>query len=122
MKAKKIVAVYPISVGVMMLSIWAILFGTNQVPEIETKTLSISFHLLAEFLTAVLLIIGGFGLLTNRKWGFQLYLLSMGMLLYAVLNACGYYAQKGEWIEVCMFIILSLITAFIVVKKLKKVF
>lgn len=114
MKLRKIAAIYSILIGTVMIGMWTVLLGTGQVPEIDTEPISLSYHLIAEFATAVTLLIGGFGLFTNRKWGLKAYLVSMGMLLYAVLMAGGYYAQKGEWAMIGMFTIFTILTAIFV--------
>ena len=93
-----------------MIFMWLVFIATNQVPEINTAPIKISYHLIAEFLTAILLLIGGFGLLTKRVWGFHLYLISMGMLLYTVIVSAGYYANLGDLMMVGMFTILQLLT------------
>jgi len=67
MKLKKIAALYSIIIGIVMSGMWLSFIATNQVPEINTEPIRITYHLLAEFLTAILLLIGGFGLFTNRK-------------------------------------------------------
>ncbi len=93
-----------------MICMWIVFLITNQVPEINNAPLKISYHLLAEFLTAILLLIGGFGLFTKKEWGFHLYLISMGMLLYTVIVSAGYYADLGERIMVVMFTVFQVLT------------
>ena len=97
-----------------MIGMWSALLGTDQVPEIHTEPIRISFHLIVEFLTAFALLIGGFGLFTNRRWGFYAYLLSMGMLLYTVIMSAGYYAQKGDLAMVGMFTTLTFLTVLFI--------
>lgn len=110
MKIRKIAAIYSIFIGVSMIGMWTALLGTGQVPEINTEPIYLLYHLIAEFLTAITLLIGGFGLFANRKWGLKVYLISMGMLLYAVLIAGGYYAQKSEWTMIGMFTSFTILT------------
>ena len=107
---RRIASIYPIIIGIAMIFMWLVFIATNQVPEINTAPIKISYHLIAEFLTAILLLIGGFGLLTKRVWGFHLYLISMGMLLYTVIVSAGYYANLGDLMMVGMFTILQLLT------------
>ncbi len=107
---KEIASIYSIIAGISMIVMWVVFIVTNQVPEINTAPIKISYHLIAEFLTAILLLIGGFGLLTKRKWGFHLYLISMGMLLYAVIASAGYYANLGDMIMAGMFSLFQLLT------------
>ena len=114
MKLRKTAAVYSILVGLAMIVTWIVLLNTNQVPELETAPLTITMHIAAEFITAIVLLIGGIGLLLNRTWSFNMFLLSMGMLIYAVVNASGAYAQQGNMAMVAVFIfvlVLSVILA-----------
>ena len=121
MKVKKIAAVYSIIVGASMIGMWTVFYVIGGIPEINTEPAKITMHLIAEFVTAIALILGGIGLISNRKWGFQTYLLSMGMLMYTLIVSPGYYIQSGDFIFVAMFtlfIILAII--FITMSYLKK--
>lgn len=109
-KAKIAAAVYAVLTGVAMLGTWAMLLTTGRVPELSTTPVVISLHIAAEILTALALLIGGYGLLTGRKWGRPLHLVSLGMLLYAVVQASGYYAQQGETVLVGMFAVFAITT------------
>jgi hypothetical protein len=124
MKLRKTAAVYSILVGLAMIVTWIVLLNTNQVPELETAPLTITMHIAAEFITAIVLLIGGIGLLLNRTWSFNMFLLSMGMLIYAVVNASGAYAQQGNVAMIAVFIaviVLSVIlTGFSFVTKKKE--
>jgi hypothetical protein len=60
------------------------------------------------------LIIGGFGLFTNRGWGFHVFLISMGMLLYTVIVSAGYYGQLGDMIMVGMFTLFQILTVLLI--------
>jgi hypothetical protein len=110
MNTRKIAAIYSIIIGIAMIGMWLSLIATNQVLEINIEPIRISYHLIGEFLTAIILLIGGFGLFTNRGWGFHVFLISMGMLLYTVIVSAGYYGQQGDMIMVGMFTILQVLT------------
>ena len=120
MKVKKIAAVYSIIVGASMIGMWTVFYVIGEIPEINTEPAKIVMHLIAEFVTAIALIFGGFGLILNRKWGFQTYLLSMGMLMYTLIVSPGYYIQSGDFIFVAMFTLLILAIIFITMSYLKK--
>ncbi len=107
---RKVAAPYAVIVGVLMIGQWIMFIATGQVPELEAEPVRISFHLAAEFLTAILLVIGGLGLFTRRKWSLRLYLVAMGMLLYTVIVSPGYFAQLGELAFVGMFAVLIILT------------
>jgi peptidoglycan/LPS O-acetylase OafA/YrhL len=110
MNLKKLASIYTIIIGIAMICMWVAFLITNQVPEINTAPLEITYHLLAEFLTAILLLIGGFGMFTKKAWGFHAYLISLGMLLYTVIVSAGYYANLGEMIMVAMFTVFQVLT------------
>lgn len=114
MKLKKIAALYSIIIGIAMIGMWLLFIVTNQIPEINTEPVRITYHLIAEFLTAILLLIAGFALFTNQKWGFHLFLISMGMLLYTVIVSAGYYAEKKDIAMLAMFTIFQLLTAIFI--------
>jgi len=121
MKVKKIAAVYSIIVGVSMIGMWTVFYLTSGIPEINTEPAKITMHLIAEFITAIALILGGLGLISNRKWGFQTYLLSMGMLMYTLIVSPGYYIQSSEFIFVAMFaVFIILAITFITMSYLKR--
>ena len=114
MKLKPIAAVYSIVVGLAIIIAWILLLNTGQVPELQTTPIAIIFHITAEFITAILLLIGGIGLMLNHRWAFNIHLVSMGMLIYAIVNATGYYVQNGNMGMIAVFII-AIIPAIIII-------
>ena len=118
MKIKKLSAIYSIIIGIALICMWLSLLSTNQVPEINSAPLQLTYHLIAEFLTGLLLIAGGFGLIKNSGWGFHIYLISMGMLMYTVIASTGYYANNGDIAMVGMFTIFTVLTAVFIISTL----
>ena len=106
----KFAAWYAIVVGLLMLGMWSFFLVSGQVPELETEPFRISFHLAAEFVTAISMVTGGSGLLMNLPRARNLYFVATGMLLYSLIVSPGYYAQKGQWAFVVMFIVLIVLT------------
>lgn len=80
MKLKNLAAGYSIFVGLSMIGMWTMFCVTVGIPELSTRPIEIEFHITAEIITAILLIVGGWGLIKREKWGVQIYSLSMGML------------------------------------------
>jgi len=103
---RKVYASFAILVGISMIGIWTMLLFTSQVPELVTSPFSIAFHLVAEFVNAFFLIVGGVMLYRKHRLGEKIYLVSLGMLLYNVINSSGYYIQSGDWSFVTMFAVL----------------
>jgi hypothetical protein len=114
MNIRKIAAIYSIIIGIAMIGMWFSLIAVNQVPEINNEPTRIAYHLIGEFLTAIILLIGGFGLFTNRGWGFHVFLISMGMLFYTVIVSAGYYGQLGDMVMVGMFTIFQVLTVLFI--------
>jgi hypothetical protein len=110
-------AVFAILVGVGMIGQWAASFIGKQIPELQSEPIRIWFHIAAEIVTAICLIMGGIGLLTTQTWSIPLYLVSSGMLFYTSIVSPGYFAQKGQWGWLLMFgaiLILGISCIFIV--------
>jgi hypothetical protein len=95
--------VYALLVGSGMLGMWGMLLATGQVPEVHSEPVRLGFHLAAEGMTGVALIVAGVALMRRRGWARSVYLLAVGMLLYTLVVSPGYYAQLGETVFVVMF-------------------
>jgi len=106
---RKIVAYYSIFLGAAVISMWIMILLKQETPEGKTE---MSFHLLSEFLMALFCLISGFMLITYHRRGRLLNILGLGMVLYSVLNAAGYYGERDNLAMMLMFILLSLLTAF----------
>lgn len=110
----KAAALFSILMGVMMLATWGVLLFTGRVPELVTKPLEAYLLLTAEFLTAFSLIAGGYGLLSNRRWGLRGTLVAMGMLLYCVIFSVGVFGQQGILPAAAWFVFVAVATLFFV--------
>ena len=104
---KKIISIYCVLTGIAIFVFWAILLISNQVPELTLR--NTYFHLIAEFLTSILLIISGIGLWFNN-WVRKLVPISLGMLLYANINVMGQYIDQENYLMVATIIITIIIT------------
>ena len=62
---KKFASVYSIFVGLSMIAMWVMFYVTGGIPEINTRPAEIGLHMIAETLTALLLIAGGVGMVKN---------------------------------------------------------
>ena len=108
-------AIFAIAVGLMMIGQWTLTIARGQVPGPEDDAVAgrgrveMTFHWIAEFVTAIALILGGLGLIMKWGAGVELFLVAAGMLIYAVVNSAGYFAQQRQWPPVVMFgLILAL--------------
>lgn len=116
----KVKAIYSILVGISIISLWCMLFITSQVPELDNQFIAISLHIFSELLLAITLIIAGIELLRKTKRGDKIFIFSMGLLIYSVINAAGYYGQSANWGMVVMFSILGVISTVLVIISLRK--
>lgn len=102
------VAVLALVMGAGIAGIWAMLTVTNQVPEIAAGKRSIWFHLGAELLTSVMLLVSGVLLLTaEAAWVPHYAAAAFGALLYSTVNSPGYYADLRQYGTVAMFVVLA---------------
>ena len=100
--------------GLFMISFWAMLLVTDQVPQ-DQKPWAISFHVAGEFLTAILLTISGVTLWLKKTRARVLSAAALGMLLYTVIVSPGYYAQQNEQPMVAMFTVLIILTTIAII-------
>ena len=108
----KAAAIFAIIVGISMLGMWTVFYLTGNIPELETKPVELAFHLVAEFITAILLISAGAGLLKKTNWGYNLYLVAAGMVLYTMIMSPGYFLQTGDVAFLIMFGVLIILTLY----------
>jgi hypothetical protein len=104
----KLTGWFQIAVGVAMLGLWSVLVLSDQVPELSAGQRDIVFHLAAEVLTALLLVVTGTALSRNASPRARLRsTFALGALFYTAVNSAGYYAELGDWPPVVMFLVLA---------------
>lgn len=113
--------IYGITVGVLIFAQWIFFLLTAHIPELNKAPLEIVFHLAAEFMTSMVLIVGGISVLRRKPWAPRLYYLASGMLIYAVINSAGYFVQLGQWPLAAMFAVLFFLTVVSVGKVVRSV-
>jgi len=99
---------YGIVVGILMLVQWGFFLAAGQVPEVRTEPIRLAFHLAAEGVTALGLLISGLVLLKNKPWARTSLLVFLGLVIYSEIVSPGYFAQQGQWAFVGMFAVLLL--------------
>ena len=65
----------------------------------------------AEGTTAAALIAAGLGLMLGWSGAPKLYLISIGALIYTVINSAGFFAQRKQWAMVALFAVLLILSA-----------
>jgi hypothetical protein len=115
---------YAIVTGLGMIGVWIMLLVTGNDPqlqnELETIPLSITMTIISDVLTGITLITGGMGLLMKKEWSVKVFLLSMGFLFYSVINAAGFYGQRGDIGFVVMFAVIFILAVMFTVLALHK--
>jgi hypothetical protein len=89
-------AIFALMVAVAIAGMWSVSLATGAMPELATAPWTALMHLAAEFLTAATLAVGAWGLLRRTSWGPAVHLVGIGMVIYAVVQASGYFMQTGE--------------------------
>jgi hypothetical protein len=113
----RVIAYYSIFIGFTILIFWINVLTQGQISEGKTE---ITFHLLSEFLMAVICLISGILLLKNSPGAMMLNILGLGMVIYSVLNAAGYYGERGNTIMMLMFSLLFILTSIAVFLSMKE--
>ncbi|PKM53193.1 MAG: hypothetical protein CVV00_13520 [Firmicutes bacterium HGW-Firmicutes-5] len=108
-------------VGFSIIVLWIMLFATSQVPELETEPFSLALHVLSELILAVSLLFTGIGYMKNTRWVPYMFMLSMGLLIYSVMNVAGYYGESGNFAMVIIFAVLLVIAVLLTVLTLKEI-
>lgn len=96
------------NIDIKVLGMWSMTILTGGITE---GLVEITFHLVSEFLMAILLLISGIGLLRGNTNGRKLFLISNGMLIYSVLNAAGYYGKGKNIGMTIMFLVFFIISS-----------
>lgn len=108
---QKIIAVYSILLAVSLVGLWIMILSGEGVPEGRTE---MAFHLSSEFFMAFLSLISGILLLKDRPAGTGLNIAAHSMVIYSVLNAAGYYGERGQKGMMLMFVALLAVSLMIV--------
>lgn len=115
----RIVAYYSIFIGISVIAMWIMILLTETPPEGKTE---LSFHIFSEFLMALLCLVSGILLLRNKPISRLLNILGLGMVIYSVINAAGYYGEKSETPMMIMFIVLLILTIIAILLSLDSKF
>ncbi len=112
MGIERIAATYSIIGGIAIIIFWLMLYRKKELPEITMEPIKAMVHIGADIATAILLIIGGIGILAYMSWGYPIYYVSMGLLIYSITNFMGYYGQEKNWIAFGFYILLAIVAIF----------
>jgi hypothetical protein len=124
-KFKKAVLILLVIASLGVFVIWGMNLAGGAFPEgvfigSEETSLPI-FHLAAEFLMAVITLIGVFGIWRRKFWGNGLTLFGMGMFTYSAINSMGWTVLNDPIQSIPMvFTLLVVIAALPMLIKPKK--
>jgi hypothetical protein len=116
-------SIYVIFIGVAIIGYWIIFSLRKQTPNQHMGTVAnrgkieLRFHIIAELIAAVVLIMAGTGLLMKASWGQEVFLIAIGMLLYTSVNSAGYFVQIRQQSMLLIFtvvLILSVVSLVLV--------
>lgn len=112
--SKKIIISYSIFLGVSVMLMWFFILINGQIEEGRTEMI---FHLFSESLMAILCIAGGISFLKRKNK--LLLIAAHAMVVYSVINAAGFYLEKGEismGIMFGLFLICSALVTFTLIR------
>jgi hypothetical protein len=107
-----IAGVYCIAMGILIIVMRVIKFAKKKPMSTHNGSagkrgkIAMGSHLSAEIVTAGLLIVSGAALLNQDAWSINAFLIATGMLIYAIINSTGYFAQLRQWPMVILFGVL----------------
>lgn len=110
---KTVVSAYSITMGIAIIVFWSVVWASGGIPDLITKPWEIAMHLSAEFTTAGLLLVSGFGLWFGARWALRVNVFASGMLVYSLIQTPGYYLQRNALIFVLMLAVSFLITVLL---------
>ncbi len=110
-----ITGIYSILVGVSLVIFWIIAFYNKKTQKYIEIKLERYFHIIAEFVMSFLAFISGIAILLNQNWGVILFILTMGFMIYATINAIGIYAHKKYWSLVATLIGIAIISTILMI-------
>jgi hypothetical protein len=98
--------------GFAIVGLWSLILINGEIAEGITE---FSFHLFSEMLMALACMGAGMLILKKRGMARSVAIAAHAMVIYSVLNAAGYYAQSGERILPALFVILCLISTYVII-------
>lgn len=109
---KRFAGWFGIVVALALMGMWLVLLREGRVADVYTAPVALMFHLVAEGLTALVLLLSGVGLLLGAQVAPPGYRVGIGMLLYSLLEGAGYFAERGEWPFIVLFAVIAVVALF----------
>jgi len=107
--------IYSITVGISLAGFWIFIYVRKELDNFIENSFERFFHILAELVISILALVSGIVILTNQPWGQYLFVLTMGFLIYATINAIGIYGKKKIWWLIILLAVVAIISAILVI-------
>ena len=102
-----IIGIYSVFIGISVIAMWIMILITETPPEGKTE---LSFHLVSDFLMAFICLVSGILMLRKTNYAVMLNIMGLGMVIYSVINAAGYYAERNDTKMTIMLLLILVFT------------
>lgn len=106
--------IFTICAGLITAFLWIIVIIKKIEAKFIEKPTERLFHILAEFIMSIIAIVAGIGLFLKQSWAIPLFYISMGLILYALINAIGIYKEKKFKLLVLILIFSAVLTLVLI--------
>ena len=109
--AQAIAGIYSIGLGLSVAGLWLVILVSGDIPE---GRIELGFHLVSEAIMALICAVSGAGLVAGRRRARPWNIAGHAMVLYSVLNAAGYYGERGAPGIAAAMLFLFLLSAAVI--------
>ncbi len=102
--------IYAITVGISLNLFWVVVFVMKSSHRFIEDSKERLFHILAEIFISSLALISGIAIFYEQDWGLYIFVMAMGALTYACINAVGIYSKKKLWLLVGTLSLVGIIS------------
>src|SRR6478672_8126070 len=108
-------AIFAFIAAAVIVLVWIYRLAVTGTPEFAAQPWLTWLHLIAEIATAVVLVVGGWGLLAGTHWARKVYLIGVGALLFGALADIGRYADSGNnGLSIFFFLVAVVSVVFVI--------
>lgn len=115
MNVKQLAIYYSLFMGFSIILIWIYFISSGDYYNYLGVDIEFIAHIIAEFSTAVLLIVSAVLLIKKRSRAIYLLFLSIGMLIYTLILSLGYFIEIHIYSLAVMFATFALMSALILI-------
>lgn len=102
--------IYAITVGISLNLFWIVIFVMKSSHKLIEDSKERLFHVIAEIFISSLALIAGIVIFSEQDWGIYFFLMAIGALTYACINAVGIYSKKKLWLLVGTLSLVGIIS------------